>query len=1253
MRRKTQNGFEKRPQRRFSFKRIAVSSLIVILFSLFFGLPIALQNRGLIVTFLNRNAGLAPIRIDLSAIEVGWIRPIKLRGVRLIDEHGAELIKVSELETELTLWRLVTDMRNLRTMTVRGVEVQLDVQPGTTNIEQALKPFLANDPASSVVSHSTPATLSPFAGRIRVEDAVVHARDSVDLSNWDLAIKQADIPLPTREQAIPPMTLVGTLQQTQAQPGEVLMGGQFSIQTQAIGQAITGTTTSDLLPMKMTISTSGLPLHWFNLVKRRMPDIPIERLLGLATVQAEVELHNDNHMLAQIQTAQLDSIQLHAPLWLGPRGAAIQQLRLSGKVQRSQDRVRTEGLTLQSDVGTMSMVVDMPFPPSMPTLAQPWILNSDYEINGAVDLARLIQIAPDLVQMQDQVQLTSGQAKLVAVQRRTDPVNAPTSNFQLSLGGLQANMRGTNMRWDQALEATVDLKPGPGGQPSFKTNCISEFCTIRGQGDLVQGQMAGSFDLDKMQQRLSQWFALPVESLTGSAECQVAWKQDETNRLLANGALKTTPVKIVNKYGQLNEPAWEGDFRMIGRIDKGSLIQIDRAEANLVGSAEQLSIIVQEPVSLLAATPGMAQLPPAGITIKMTGDLAGWQRRGQLFAGVDPGVYLGGNCNLEAKGMIDASHMELTSASMSTKDFLVQSGATKFSEPDLVATFKGRVDTKDIARLQVDDLLVRTLSFAIQANDEAASGPGLGRVGRAAFRINPQQLIASLEGVLPPDANLSVEGEVTGQARWQLDTKQIAWALAADAQGVRAFQQTTAEPGTAKLVSTGTVSQGKDLIWEESLARLTAAGRYDLTNGRLEIPESQLLTDWIGYAGNAVLATTKEQTAVVAKGNVTYNAARVADKLRPWIGSSISIQGERTQPLEVTWTSNQKNGTWADALQAKSVVGWDGANAVGIPIGKSDFPITIENGHFLSKAEIPVSQGKLRWNLDGNLAATPMTVVQSPEMVLENVAITPQMCQGWLKYVAPLLADVTSVQGNLSLKIDEAKIYPMDMKRQTVKGELTVHGANVGPGPLADQLLGLVQQVRNFRKGLGAADGNPQSSTSWLQMPEQKVGFDVQQGRIAHKNMQIQAGDIVLSTSGTVGVDGSLELIASVPIQREWVEKTASLQSLAGQPLQVPIRGTVQRPQLDYSAFTSMAQQVGSAALRYEAQKQIDKGMNKLLGPLSNQLGPLQQGVQQMQQNLPQLPLPNLQNLQIPGFGNGGPFGGGTPPPTVPPQPQP
>ncbi len=1245
-------------RRRFRFVRVGLIGLVLLLAIIGLGVPLVLQNRNLAVSMINRYGGLAPMHVDLNRIEVGWLQPVKVHGLRLIDDQGANLVQVSEIETELTLLSLLSNYQNLRTITVRGAEIHVDVQPGTTNIEEALKPFLASTPPTDATDPTTaPAkdgTMIPFQGRIRIADAVVNLRDSVDLTTWALAIKQADVPMPTVEQPIPPMTLIGTISQTNAAPGEVMQSGQFNIKTEPLAQPLVAAlpTTNGLVPLKMGIATNGLPLHWYSLIKRRFPEIPIESIAGSATVDAEIELHNQHQILAQIRTAQLDSLQLRAPELVGKRGAAIQQIKLAGTINKGQDRISTNNLKLASDVGTLSAIVDMPLEPNVPTLTSPWLLNTDYEINGSVDLARVIHVAPDLLQMQDQVELKRGEATLVAVQRRSpaDSHLPPSSRYQVKLGGLEANMGGTNMRWEEALNAVLDVKPVGGGQPSFVAKCTAEFCDIQGEGDLLQGKLSGSFDLAKMHQRLSQWFALPLESLAGSAECGIAWRQNESKELRANGTLRTTPVRMITQYGQLNEPAWEGDFEVVARIDNGTIAQIDRTQLNLNASGELLAATIHDPISLAPQASGVGQLPAAGVQLKLSGDLDGWMRRAKLFAGIDLGIGLGGECDLEAKGVIDASHVEITQAKFNATKFYLQSGQTRFAEPQVVGNFQGRVNSQDIARLQVDNLLIQTLSFALQGRDEA--GPdGTTRIGQAGFRVNPTQLLSAIQTEGSAPSNITVDGDVTGQLGWQIDPAQLTFRVVADGKNIRALQH--AVEHATKLVSTsGAQGASPEILWQEPQAKVLASGRYNLSTGQLDLTESQLQTEWFAYGGNAVLTSNAAEMKLVSKGNVTYDAAQVTERMRPWTGSYLAVSGQRTQPLEVTWTSNASTSeSWAKSLQAQSNLGWDSANVIGIPIGKADVPIRIENGHFLSKTEIPVSQGTLRWNLDGNVAADPIAIVQAPETVIENVAITPQMCQGWLKFVAPLLADVTSVQGNLSLRIDEAVIVPTDLMKQTAKGQLTVHGANVGPGPLADQILVLVQQIRNFRKGIGATDGGGQQ-TSWLHMPEQNIGFNVQQGRVAHQNMQIQAGDVVINTSGTVGIDGSLELIASVPIQADWVQKAPALQSLAGQPIQIPLRGTVQKPQMDFAALSGLAQQVASAAIQSEAQKQIEKGMNKLLGPLSNQLAPIQQGAQQMQQgiqqNLPQLQLPNLQNLQIPGFG--GAFGGQPQPQAVPPQ---
>ena len=1214
-------------------QRLAIGALISL--GVIAAAPtVLIQQRAWLIQQINQRSGLAPIQIDIAQLQGGWVQSFGAKGLRLVDDRGAEIVKIGSVDTELTLFSLLTNYRRLGTITLRELAVAVDVHPGTTSLEEAIKPLLQSGGKQDSATSSSGGP--GFTGRIRIAGAVLQARDTVDQSAWALRVSEADIPIPTAEQPIPPMTLVGDLTQTSALPGQRPATGQFTLLTEPIAPGMASLAAANLPSLRMTVSTQGLPLQWISLVKRRMPDLPIDQLDGEATVQADVEYTGPQALTAFVKTAQLDRLRISAPSLVGQRGAGLEQIRFSGDVSLFQNRISTNSSKLECDFGTVVSKANIAIPGKLPAWNSPWLEDSEFDVQGTIDLPRLVAVAPDLLKTQDQVRLLQGNATLSLSQTRPATLGTPqvpgqapgqgtgipSSSYQIQLGNLLADMQGKRIEWDQALSAGLEVSGNAQGIPSLRLFCNSEFCQIEGSGDLLDGRLTAQLDLDKMEQRLSQWFVLPLESLTGSAQAALAWKLNEGNGLAASGSLRTTPLRIVLPNGRLDEPAWDGEFTTVAQLDGMTILQLDRIQASLKSEQESLQFQVLEPIAISGTPSGLSQ-SAAPMVLKLTGDMNRWQRRGQMFAGVDPGVSVGGMVSLDVQGAIDNRHVEVSMVDWVAEPFQLVSGTTALQESRMVGKFQGNFDSSNLANLKVDNLLVRADSFAIQAQDQAAGASGT-RKGQAAFRVDPSRMMASMQS--EPAATNSVPvrltGEVTGQMDWTLDPSEIKWHLVTQAKDLRAAQPTLQPRNPNQLVSTSAAANPESILWEEPQVVATLDGSYRFTDGLLQLPQILLQTEWLAYGGATQVTHQADSTVVQSQGSITYDAARAAERLRPYTGGMLVATGQKTQPLEVTWVS-APNRKWTDALSARSSIGWDSANVVGIDIGSAEIPLVIDNGRFTSKAEIPVSQGVLRWNLDGDLTAEPMVIRQAQQRVIENVAITRQMCQGWLKYVTPLLADVTSVQGNLTLDIDRAEVYPTESFRQTVEGRLHVYGANVGPGPLADQILGLVTQIRNLRRGAGATDGGGQA-TSWLQLPEQDIGFAVDRGRVMHKDMKIQAGDVLLTTSGSVGLDGSLELIAGVPILKEWVDKTPALQPLAGQMIQIPIRGTVSRPQLDSNGLIQLGQQLATSALAGAAQKQIDRGLNKLLGPL-------QQGGSQ----LPGLPsLPSIPGLQIPGFGS-------------------
>ena len=206
------------------------------------------------------------------------------------------------------------------------------------------------------------------------------------------------------------------------------------------------------------------------------------------------------------------------------------------------------------------------------------------------------------------------------------------------------------------------------------------------------------------------------------------------------------------------------------------------------------------------------------------------------------------------------------------------------------------------------------------------------------------------------------------------------------------------------------------------------------------------------------------------------------------------------------------------------------------------------------------------------------------------------MCRGWLKYVAPLAANATSAEGQFSVALGGASVPLTSPSTGDVRGVLTVHSAQVGPGPLAREFLPIAAQI----KALLERRAVPSASSGfgqWLDMPAQTVKFHMTQGRVYHDGLRVVIDDVEIRTKGSVGFDESLSLIAEVPIRDDWVANDRYLSSLRGQVLQLPVQGTLERPRVDGGALAQLSRQAVTGAAGQLLQQELNRGLERLFGP--------------------------------------------------------
>lgn len=275
----------------------------------------------------------------------------------------------------------------------------------------------------------------------------------------------------------------------------------------------------------------------------------------------------------------------------------------------------------------------------------------------------------------------------------------------------------------------------------------------------------------------------------------------------------------------------------------------------------------------------------------------------------------------------------------------------------------------------------------------------------------------------------------------------------------------------------------------------------------------------------------------------------------------VSALRNRTEGAD---TTSDETDPDESPLQLEGDVGWTLLTAAGLASQNGLVTASWRDGRVaLNPVRMDVNGGRVVALPAFDLPARSLVVEAGP--VVEEIRFTPQMCQSWLKYVSPLLADATSIDGQFSLVADEGQFPLSDMATGQFRGRLVVHSAQVGPGPLAQQVLGIGRQMATLLKGELPLPRNARAGNGgrWLVLSPQEVAFRFEEQRVHHERIAYAVDDVVLTTSGSVGLDESLELFVDVPVQDKWLGSRRALAGLKGEVLRVPVTGTLTNPVID------------------------------------------------------------------------------------------
>ncbi|MDD5010847.1 MAG: hypothetical protein PHQ00_01860 [Phycisphaerae bacterium] len=350
--------------------------------------------------------------------------------------------------------------------------------------------------------------------------------------------------------------------------------------------------------------------------------------------------------------------------------------------------------------------------------------------------------------------------------------------------------------------------------------------------------------------------------------------------------------------------------------------------------------------------------------------------------------------------------------------------------------------------------------------------------------------------------------------------------------------------------------------FSQEYMNIAFSGRFDTAAKIYTIEKLQLVSPQIKLSGKLSNAEIGQNMKTEGSLRADYDLAAASSLISPFLPSGFSATGNRSDSISFVSTyPKQDSALFTSNLSTKTSFGFDTAEYMGLNIGKSEFNVNIDKGLMtIAPFSSTVNKGMLSFAASADFKEKPPILrTPGPVKILDKIQITRQTTDALLRYVNPLFADASDISGVLSF--DSEKIaFPLQTGYKNaieVTGTLTIDDMRLG----GSSLLGQIVQL---------AGVSPDAKIAVL-----PCRFVLADGILRYDDMQMNIDDKSINFSGQIGLDKSMQMTVTLPWTR------------SGQRIRLPLKGTVDRPEIDMSKL--LEQQ-----LQQELENQIKQGLEKI-----------------------------------------------------------
>jgi hypothetical protein len=1126
--------------------------------------------------------------VRIGGASLGWFRPLILTDIEVRDLNGRTLLSAPRVEGSKSLAALLCHPFDLGEFRFSKTSVHVVCGHDTTNLETALAHWLQRKEQSP--SSDDPG-LEGIGVRASFTEASLVLEDEDTGRTWTLDPVELSVALPCDRRT--PRHI-----QLNADLTDARESGRLNADLTA--QLVEVHEGKPRLRAEGEIQAENAPLAVAEPFLRRFePQIKLDGRWGAHLTLRQGEGKPGSPDIRLDGVVSLQALTLSDPL-LGPDTLKLARVEAPCRLALDGTRLSIEQLDLRADVGKASLAGTVDLASDVRDL----IYQPGHRLDAELDLARLAGLVPNTLHLTKDTQITSG--SLTVKLRSSIRGESLLWEGGLHTSDLQGQYQGQRITWKEPLTLDFTAHQEINGFPTLERfRCHSDFLHVEMSGSLEEWTAGGNFSLGRLGEHLAGFVDLGSLRVRGEGSIRLGARRNARGGYRLQGDIQIGQLSLAE-----GERSWREDnltvrLDLVGDSVPGGSYRVTAGGVHLLAGNDGIDVDLLEPIAdvvLLRATRAR---------LRVHGDLARWHGRLNSLTGLLDGIHVAGQIELDTRLHYEAEAVLLEDVKLAGRTVRMQGFGLNLDEPALDFTTSGRwLLEREALELQHTRLSCPTLTLQTSSLTLGTDPTGAWQVTTGA---TVQGDIARLQRCLvdssspsPPtplprsggegsNRSPSAERGVGGEGG------EIAGALAGrfDLRPDEGRQVVQLDLNVQNLM----LGPSAAPIWREPRVHLTGQGIYDLMKDSFQIVQLHLESPTLNCDTSGQITALSSDMELSLEGIIGYDLEKLEPQLRPYLGPSVKLSGRDSRPFHIAGALATLEGKPLDVtvgpsapkssqpallarLHGDAGMNWQSLGAMGCQVGAAELRGRLADGWFrAAPIEATLNQGRLRLEPSARLDPGPLEVTLAKGRVIERARLTPAACASALGYALPVLADVAQADGELSLELQSGRVPLADPTRGDVAGWLTIHSAQVSAGPLVRELSVLLK-------------GPPSLTLA----KDNVVPFRMVNGRVHHTGLELHFPELTIRTSGSVGLDGSLALVAEMPVPPKWLGSGKLAQAIGNQTIRLPIGGTLSKPKIDERALreasTKFARDAAENAIRQEldnkVKKEAENGLKKL-----------------------------------------------------------